>query len=76
MLISTTHSVVNLEQSHPTGSLRDIVAHRIVLVLRTTTTSDKNYLPCENICNITQPAVVKKQCSPQLDQHWESEHLT
>lgn len=76
MLITTTHFVGNLEQTLPTGSLWDIVAHRIVLVLRTTTTSDKNYLPWENICNITQPTVVKKLCSMRLDQCWESEQLT
>jgi len=75
MLICTTHSVVNLEQSHPTSSLWDIVAHRTVLVLRKSTTSDKNYLPGENICNITEPGVAKNLCSSKLDQHWESEQL-
>lgn len=55
MLIGTTHFMGNLEQNHPTGSLQDTVAHETILVLKATTTSEKNYLLWENICSVTQP---------------------
>lgn len=57
----------NLEQNHPADSLRDIVVPRPVLVLRTTTTSDKNYFPLENICDMTHPTVVRKLCSMKVN---------